>query len=113
MRSAFGFGGQKGSAHSRGYVGKAVPHGLLRVRVKKTRKITIGDPIKRENWLGPIIDEKAVDRHQQAVADARRDGTVYTGGERLSDGAFERGFYVEPTVVGGLGGDHRLFQEEL
>jgi 1-pyrroline-5-carboxylate dehydrogenase len=46
------------------------------------------------------------------VAEARRDGTVFTGGERLADGAFARGFYVEPTVVG-LPASHRLFQDEL
>ncbi|MEJ7695203.1 MAG: aldehyde dehydrogenase family protein [Candidatus Limnocylindrales bacterium] len=28
----------------------------------------------RENWLGPVIDERAVERHQTAVAEARRDG---------------------------------------
>ena len=69
--------------------------------------------VRRENWLGPIIDQNAVERHQKAVSEARRDGKVFIGGEHLSDGAFERGFYVEPTVVGGLPADHRVFQDEL
>jgi 1-pyrroline-5-carboxylate dehydrogenase len=113
MRSAFGFGGQKCSANSRVYVEKPVHDELVRILAEKTEKITIGDPIRRENWLGPIIDQKAVDRHQQAVSEARRDGTVFIGGEHLSDGDLARGFYVEPTVVGGLPADHRLFQDEL
>ena len=113
MRSAFGFGGQKCSANSRVYVEKPVHDELVRMLVEKTEKIAIGDPIKRENWLGPIIDQKAVDRHQQAVSEARRDGTVFIGGEHLSDGALSRGHYVEPTVVGGLPASHRLFQDEL
>ena len=113
MRSAFGFGGQKCSANSRVYVERPVHDELVRLLVEKTEKITIGDPIHRENWLGPIIDQKAVDRHQQAVAEARRDGTVYIGGEHLTDGALARGFYVEPTVVGDLPAIHRLFQDEL
>ena len=29
------------------------------------------------------------------------------------DHGMERGFYVEPTVVGGLPADHRLFRDEL
>src|SRR5215208_2418855 len=111
MRSAFGFGGQKCSANSRVYVEKPVHDELVRMLVEKTEKLTIGDPIKRENWLGPIIDEKAVDRHQKAVDEARRDGTVYIGGEHLSDGELSRGFYVEPTVVGGLPAEHRLFKD--
>ena len=63
--------------------------------------------------MGPIIDQRAVDRHQAAVAEARRDGTVFTGGEHLTDGDLARGFYVEPTVVGNLPTSHRLFRDEL
>jgi 1-pyrroline-5-carboxylate dehydrogenase len=113
MRSAFGFGGQKCSANSRVYVEKPVHDELVRLLVEKTEAITIGDPLLRENWLGPVIDQKAVDRHQQAVAEARRDGRVFTGGERLADRGMDRGFYVEPTVVGDLPADHRLFRDEL
>jgi 1-pyrroline-5-carboxylate dehydrogenase len=47
------------------------------------------------------------------VAEARRDGTVFIGGERLTDKGMERGFFVEPTVVGNLPASHRLFQDEL
>jgi len=113
MRSAFGFGGQKCSANSRVYVERSVHDGLVRLLVEKTEKITIGDPLLRENWLGPIIDHLAVDRHQTAVAEARRDGTVFVGGERLSDKGMDRGHFVEPTVVGGLPASHRLFVDEL
>jgi 1-pyrroline-5-carboxylate dehydrogenase len=113
VRSAFGFGGQKCSANSRVYVEKTVHDELVRLLVQKTEAITIGDPLLRENWLGPIVDEKAVDRHQQAVAEAHRDGHVFVGGERLTDRGMDRGYYVEPTVVGNLPPDHRLFRDEL
>jgi 1-pyrroline-5-carboxylate dehydrogenase len=112
MRSAFGFGGQKCSANSRVYVERPVHDELVRLLVEKTEAITIGDPLVRANWLGPIIDQKAVDRHQAAVAEARRDGRVFVGGERLSDRGMDRGYYVEPTVVG-LPASHRLFRDEL
>jgi len=113
VRSAFGFGGQKCSANSRVYVDRAVHDELVRLLVEKTEKLVIGDPLKREVFLGPIIDQRAVDRWTQAVAEARRDGTVFIGGEHLTDGDFARGYYVEPTVVGGLPASHRLFQDEL
>jgi 1-pyrroline-5-carboxylate dehydrogenase len=113
MRSAFGFGGQKCSANSRVYVERAVHDELIRLLVEKTEAITVGDPLVRSNWMGPIIDQRAVDRHQAAVSEARRDGTVFVGGERLTDAGMERGFYVEPTVVGNLPTSHRLFHEEL
>ena len=113
MRSAFGFGGQKCSANSRVYVERPVHDELVRRLVEKTEQITLGDPLVRANWMGPIIDQRAVDRHQAAVSEARRDGTVFTGGEHLTDGELARGFYVEPTVVGGLPTSHRLFRDEL
>jgi len=112
MRSAFGFGGQKCSANSRVYVERPVHDELVKLLVQKTEKITIGDPLVRTNWLGPVIDEAAVARYEQAVAEARRDGRVLIGGERLSDGDLARGHFVEPTVVS-LPAGHRLFQDEL
>jgi 1-pyrroline-5-carboxylate dehydrogenase len=113
MRSAFGFGGQKCSANSRVYVEHSVHDELVRRLVEQTEQLTIGDPLLRENWLGPVTDQRAVERYAQAVAEARRDGAVYTGGEVLTDGDLARGFYVEPTVVGNLPPDHRLFRDEL
>jgi 1-pyrroline-5-carboxylate dehydrogenase len=113
MRSAFGFGGQKCSANSRVYVEQPVHDELVRLLVEKTEAITIGDPVVRENWLGPVIDQRAVERYRQAASEARQDGRVFVGGEVLSDGDLSRGNYVEPTVVGNLAADHRLFQDEL
>jgi len=112
MRSAFGYGGQKCSANSRVYVEREVHDELVRQLVAKTEKLVVGDPLPRTAFMGPVIDQRAVDRHQQAVAEARRDGAVFTGGEHLTDGALARGFYVEPTVVG-LPASHRLFRDEL
>ena len=113
MRSAFGFGGQKCSANSRVYVERPVDDDLVRRLVEKTEAISIGDPLLRGNWLGPLTDQAAVDRYLDAVAEARRDGTVFCGGERLTEGAMARGFYVEPAIVGSLRADHRLFRDEL
>jgi len=113
VRSAFGFGGQKCSANSRVYVERPVHDELVRLLVEKTEKLVVGDPIPRTAFLGPIIDQRAVDRHQLAVAEARHEGRVFIGGERLTDQGMERGFFVEPTIVGGLPVDHRLFRDEL
>ena len=113
MRSAFGFGGQKCSANSRVYVHRSVHDQFVDALVAKTESLVLGDPLPRTAFLGPVIDARAVERHQRAVAEARRDGKILTGGEHVTDGAFARGFYVEPTVVDGLPGSHRLHQDEL
>jgi 1-pyrroline-5-carboxylate dehydrogenase len=113
LRSAFGFGGQKCSANSRVYAERSVHDELVGLLVEKAEAITIGDPLERATWLGPLTDQAAVERFERAVAEARRDGRVFCGGERLVEGDLGRGFYVEPTVVGDLPAGHRLFRDEL
>jgi len=113
MRAAFGFGGQKCSANSRVYVERPVHDEFVATLGEKTRGITIGDPLERANWLGPVINQRAVARYETAVSEARREGRLEVGGERLTDGALGKGWYVEPTVVSGLPTDHRLFRDEL
>jgi 1-pyrroline-5-carboxylate dehydrogenase len=110
MRSAFGFDGQKCSALSRVYVERPVAREFVDRLVEKVREITVGDPTQRENWMGPVINQRALDKFSNAVAEARRDGgTIEIGGEVDA----EKGFYPSPTVVTGLPLDHRLFREEL
>lgn len=112
-RSAFGFSGQKCSSNSRVYVERSVHDEFVRLLVDRAETLVVGDPHVRETFMGPVINQAAVDRFVRASSDARRDGTIFTGGERLTDGHLERGFFVAPTVVGNLPTDHRLFREEL
>ena len=113
MRSAFGFSGQKCSANSRVYVERSVFEPLLDLLVEKTEAISIGDPTRREHWLGPVIDTRAVERYETAVAEARRDGRVIVGGERVTENGLDRGNFVAPTIATELPVDHRLFRDEL
>jgi 1-pyrroline-5-carboxylate dehydrogenase len=113
MRAAFGFGGQKCSANSRVYVERPVHDELVRLLIEKTEGITIGDPLERSTWLGPIINQRAVQRYQRAVDESRHDGKIAIGGEQLTEAPFDRGFFVRPTVATGLPVSHRLFREEL
>jgi 1-pyrroline-5-carboxylate dehydrogenase len=112
--SAFGLQGQKCSACSRVYVEGPVREAFTEALVEKTRGIRIGNPLEKDVWLGPVISETAYERYRTAIAQAVDDGgTVLIGGERLSGGLFDHGFYVEPTVIDGLPLDHDLFQTEL
>ena len=86
MRSAFGAQGQKCSACSRVYVDKAVRDDSSELLVEKTKKIKIGNPLERDVWLGPVINEAAVNTYESAIERARQDGgTFLTGGRRLTD----------------------------
>ena len=114
MRSAFGAQGQKCSACSRVYVTKAVRDEFVRLLVEKTKKIKQGNPLNRDVYLGPVINEEAVKTFERAVAQAKADGgKILTGGRRLTDGEFAHGYFVEPTIIDGLPTSHPLFREEL
>ena len=113
MRSAFGLGGQKCSANSRVYVEAPVHDEFVRLLVEKTKALKVGDPTVRGVFLGPIINQRSVDTFLAACAEAKRDGKIEVGGERLTDGEYAKGFYVAPTVVSGLPPTHRLFKDEL
>ena len=114
MRSAFGAQGQKCSACSRVYVSKQVRDQFVRLLVEKTKKIPVGNPLKRDVYLGPVINEDAVKTYERAVQQAEQDGgRILTGGRRLTDGDLAYGYFVEPTIIDGLPLDHPLFSEEL
>ncbi len=114
VRSAFGFDGQKCSAASRVYVERPVAREFTERLVERTRQIAVGDPTRRENWMGPVINRRALEKFERAVDEAKRDGgQILAGGEVLDEGGAERGHFPSPTVVTGLPLDHRLFREEL
>jgi 1-pyrroline-5-carboxylate dehydrogenase len=114
MRSAFGYQGQKCSACSRVYVDQSVAERFVELLVDKTKLMRIGNPLERNVWLGPVINAAAVKTYEEAVARAQADGgRILTGGRRLMDEPFDRGYFVEPAVVTGLPFDHPLFSREL
>ncbi len=113
-RSAFGAQGQKCSACSRVYVAADVCDRFVEELVEKTRKIKIGNPLERDVWMGPVINEAAVKTYERAIEEAKRDGgRVLTGGRRMAEEPFRHGFFLEPTVIDGLPNNHRLFTDEL
>jgi 1-pyrroline-5-carboxylate dehydrogenase len=80
--------------------------------VEKTQRIRTGDPSERDVFFGPVINQAAVDRFERAVSQARSEGTVVTGGDRLRGGIFDRGYFVAPTVAR-LPLESSLYREEL
>jgi 1-pyrroline-5-carboxylate dehydrogenase len=112
MRSAFSLQNQKCSATSRVYVQRQVLTPFLERLVEKTQGIRMGDPSERDVFFGPVINQAAVERFERAVSQARSEGTVVVGGDRLRGGIFDRGYFVAPTVAR-LPLESQLYREEL
>ncbi len=99
-RGAFGFSGQKCSATSRVYVEREVYDEFVDKLAERAASFTIGNPLGRDTFTGPVIDEDAVGRFEEALAEvAAAGGRVLAGGERLSTDGMDRGNFLAPTVV--------------
>jgi len=115
MRSAFGMSGQKCSALSRVYVHRSLEKEFTERLIQKAKALQIGDPTRQEIYMGPVINEKAYNRHMSAVAEVRRDGTILVGGEDIKswgDSHTKNGHFVQP-VLATLPRGHRLIRDEL
>jgi 1-pyrroline-5-carboxylate dehydrogenase len=111
-RSAFGLQNQKCSATSRVYVHQRVAGEFPERLLQRTRALKIGDPSERDVFFGPVINADAVKKFERAVAQARAEGEILIGGERLRGPQFDHGHYVAPTVAR-LPLESTLFGEEL
>jgi 1-pyrroline-5-carboxylate dehydrogenase len=114
-RGAFGFSGQKCSATSRVYIAKSVKGDFIDRLVDYTaNRVRVGFPTERATFMGPVMNQSAVDTWQQAVNETLASGgRIVYGGNRVNDGDLQYGYYVQPTIVDSLTPDHRLFQDEL
>ncbi|WP_433973661.1 NAD-dependent succinate-semialdehyde dehydrogenase [Tunturiibacter lichenicola] len=72
--------------------------------------IRVGDPMKPEVQVGPLVTAHAVDLLEEQVKAATRVGArILTGGERM----LGAGNYFEPTVITGIPRNSAVYREEL
>src|SRR5438034_4749294 len=113
VRSAFGLSGQKCSAVSRIYVDDKVADPLIKKLQEKIAAITIGDPSRKENWLGPVTTASALKNYQRYSKELNENGgRILSGGRRLTDGELAHGYFVVPTLAEAPAA-HPLFAEEM
>jgi acyl-CoA reductase-like NAD-dependent aldehyde dehydrogenase len=112
-RSAFGMGGQKCSALSRLYVHRGVADALIDKLLTQSAALRIGDPVRREHWLGPLATRSGYDDYARYVTQLREGGArILTGGEQLRETDLAHGFFVRPTLAEAPV-QHALWQQEM
>ena len=113
FRSAFGLSGQKCSALSRVFVHSKLKDEFLKRLTERTQKITIGDPLLKETYMGPVINGRAVARYDDAIIKAQKDGKIWVGGRKMRDqDPYRHGHFVDATVVE-ISDRHELATQEL
>ncbi len=113
IRSAFGLQGQKCSACSRIYVEAPVYDEMVTRLVDMTNKLKIGDPTKRETFMGPVINKYSYKDYQDFAEELSQDGDILTGGKVLTDGDYGQGYFCTPTIAANVPREHRLWGYEM
>ncbi len=82
----------------------------LRLAVEAMRAVVVGDPTDPDTQCGPLRSRVARDRVARYVALARSEGGVTVLGGEVPE---RPGWWVTPTVIGGLSPQSRLVREEV
>jgi succinate-semialdehyde dehydrogenase/glutarate-semialdehyde dehydrogenase len=102
--------GQACTAANRFIVHSSVAGPFAEALAHKVAGMRIGRGTEEGVTIGPLINDKAVDKADQLVQDAvSRGATLVAGGHRV-DGA---GSFYEPTVVSGVPAGSEILREEI
>lgn len=107
--SAFSFQGQKCSAGSRAIIDASIYDQVLPMIVESAGRWRGGNPAEQETQIGPVIDENAYKGVLRYLEIGKKEGKLLLGGEP-SGGS---GYFIPPTIFGGVSPQARIAQEEI
>ncbi|MFV0434961.1 MAG: aldehyde dehydrogenase [Leucobacter sp.] len=114
QKAAFGAFYNQGeicSATSRIFVERAAYDEFLELFTEASRSYRPGDPLDPETGVGSLVSESHADSVWATIENARRDGTIVSGGERPEIGGSKA--FIEPTVVTDVAPDHEVHVREI
>ena len=100
-------------AGSRLFVESKVHDEFMGKLVERTKKLRPGDPLDPKTRLGAIVSEQQMKTVLGYIDAGKQEGAqVMIGGNRVEIGN-GKGYFIEPTVFGGVKNDMRIAQEEI
>src|SRR5437899_3024087 len=113
MFGAFGTAGQRCTAASRLIVHQKVYDRVVDELVERAEKLRVGNPIDEKTDMGPVASADQEKKVLEYIEIGRNEGDkLLTGGQKLKGGAYDRGFFISPTVFA-VDRKKRLAQEEI
>ena len=113
IASKFRNAGQTCVCANRTFVQSGVYDDFVARVAEKVTRMVVGPGDAPGVTIGPLIDERGVDKAEQHVRDAMAKGArLVVGGERLTDGEFARGSFFAPTLLEGVTPDMLICSEE-
>ncbi len=100
-------------AGSRLFVEKKAEDEFMTKLVEGAKKIKIGDPMDPKTRLGAVVSEQQMRTVLSYIDAGKREGAqLATGGNRVNvDGG--KGYFIEPTIFGGVKNEMKIAQEEI
>lgn len=114
MYSLYNNAGQVCIAGSRVLVQEGIYYEFSRMLVEKVKKIRVGMGEDMDAEMGPVISEIQMKKILNYIDIGVKEGAkLACGGKRMTEGAFAKGFFIEPTVFLDCTNDMRIAQEEI
>ena len=115
IKSSFSNQGEICLCGSRIFVEKPLYDKFKAAFVEATKKLKVGDPQSETADLGAIVSQEHMEKILSYIALAQEEGgTILAGGNRVTiSGALQDGWFLEPTIIEGLGHECRTNQEEI
>jgi aldehyde dehydrogenase (NAD+) len=86
---------------------------FLEKLVARVKKMRPGDPLDPKTRMGAIVSQEQMQTVLGYIEAGKNEGAkLITGGSQVSvDGG--KGFFIEPTIFGGVSNDMKIAQEEI
>src|SRR5215475_11643827 len=105
--------GQACLAVKRLYLADKIADVFIEKLVDKAKKLRIGNGLKPDTLMGPLHTADQRKEVEEQVEDAvKRGGRVLYGAQRPKGEEYDKGFYLQPTLVADVDPSSRLLQEE-
>jgi len=113
MFGAFGTAGQRCTAASRLIVHQKIYDQVLDDLAKRAEKLRVGNPIDEKTEMGPVASVDQEKKVLEYIEIGKKEGDkLLAGGHKLKGGAYDKGFFLAPTVFA-VDRKSRLAQEEI
>jgi acyl-CoA reductase-like NAD-dependent aldehyde dehydrogenase len=112
--AGFGLTGQACTATSRVIVERSVADAFTRKLVERARAIKVGNGLQEGVTMGPAVSKQQLGGNLEYVDGAVSEGAqLIYGGQRLTDGEFAHGHFMQPTILDNVTPKMRIACEEV
>lgn len=111
---AFGTTGQRCTATSRLILEEKIYDQFIEMVVERTKKLKLGNGLKEDTDVGPLINENQRETVHQYVEIGKKEGAkLVCGGKPYTEGECAKGYFYEPTIFIDVKPEMRIAQEEI